>query len=550
MTSRSAPFGSGFNFAFSRACLAFVGVLFVVQPTQGQEQPEVRILTVVDYISGDEVYLASGTEHGIHPGDTLPVYEGESEAAVRLGFFAVESATERRSVVTFSGARFDVRRADLLYLGLPKALADARLGPDPEETPDPEAVVSAEPATAAPASQTGPSRPPVQFNGRLYLDMDALRTTTRWGEGPGDETSRSFSTPTMRLQARARNLPGGMRLNTSMRLSHRSSPGDAIQPVTSVRFYQLDLEKHFETVPVQLNLGRFHNRYDDFAGYLDGAMVHLGDGGLGGGFAVGFEPDLWNESFSSNLPTVSGFLDYEKRGEENEYSGALSFRAVRPTVEIPDQTYVGLSQRIRLGDTWIRQRVQVQQRPGGTEWELARFQVDASVPLSGGLRAQAGWRSWRASTLYFSQGSSAPTRQRGNVGLSYWGLQGGATVDLSLDRPQGDEQARTVSSSFFLRRTPLLGLGFAGTASYWVRGDDTSLAISPEIRRDFGPAELRGAYHLYQTEGQFGTIRHESADLTLTLALGHGLSARVQGWVQWGEDLTGNRLHASLWKSF
>jgi hypothetical protein len=341
-----------------------------------------------------------------------------------------------------------------------------------------------------------------------------------------------------------------MQLNTSMRLSHRSSPGDAIDPITSVRFYQLELEKRFESLPLHLNLGRFHNRYDDFAGYLDGVMVHMGEGGLGGGFAIGFEPELWNESFSSELPTVSGFLDYARRGNANEYAGALSFQTTRPRSDLPDRTYFGLSQRLRIGDTWIRQRAQVLQRSGASGWELSRFQVDASVPLSAGLRVHGGWRTWRAGTLFFSQGSKAPIRQRGLVGFSYWTARGGATLDLSLDRPQGDDPSRTVSTSFFLRRTPFLGLGFGGSASYWSRADETSLAVSPEVRRDFGPAELRGGYRLYQTEGRFGTIRHESADLTLSLSLGAGFSARIQGWVQWGEDFTGNRIFASLWKSF
>ena len=112
-----------------------------------------------------------------------------------------------------------------------------------------------------------------------------------------------------------------MRLNTSMRLSHRTSPDEVIQPVTSLRFYQFDLEKRFEAAPLQLHLGRFHNPFDDFSGYWDGMMVHLGDEGLGAGVAVGFEPNLWNETFSSDLPKVSGFLDYTGRGERTDLLG-------------------------------------------------------------------------------------------------------------------------------------------------------------------------------------------------------------------------------------
>lgn len=532
--------------------ITLLAALVIPQAGRSQELDEVRILTVVDYVAGNEFYLASGTDHLIQEGDTLSVYDGEGPGAGLLGIITIQSATERRSVATFVGTQFSVARTDFLFLGLPQALADARR-PEPEvvaQAPQDPAAVRDTLESDTEAPTPAQPRPPVQLNGRIYLDMDALQTTTRWGEGPDEEAKRTFSTPTFRLQARARDLPGGMALNTSVRLSHRTSPDDLIQPVTSLRFYQFDLEKRFEAAPVQLHLGRFHNPYDDFSGYWDGMMVHLGDEGLGAGVAVGFEPNLWNEGFSSELPKVSGFVDYEGGGERTTYSGALSYSTTQPTNGLPDQTYVGLSQRVRVGSAWIRQRVRVDQAANGSDWELSRLQLDASVPLSPGLSAHGGWRRWRSSTSFFSAGSTAPLRDRANVGMSYWGLGGGVSVDLSLDHPEIGDQARTATASFFLRRTPLLGLGFSGTASHWTRGENTSLILSPELRRGFGPAEVRGTYRFYQTEGAFGTVRNESADLALTVAFGRGLSARFQGFVQWGENLDSNRLLVSLWKSF
>ena len=91
-----------------------------------QEQPEIRVLTVVDYVTGDEIYLASGTDHFIREGDTLSVYDGEGQGAGLLGLVAIQSTTERRAVATFAGTPFPVERADFLFLGLPKSLADAR----------------------------------------------------------------------------------------------------------------------------------------------------------------------------------------------------------------------------------------------------------------------------------------------------------------------------------------------------------------------------------------------------------------------------------------
>ncbi|MCJ7628085.1 MAG: hypothetical protein MUO50_06815 [Longimicrobiales bacterium] len=341
-----------------------------------------------------------------------------------------------------------------------------------------------------------------------------------------------------------------MRLNTSMRLSHRTSPDDAIQPVTSLRFYQLDLEKRFETVPLQLHLGRFHNPFDDYSGYWDGLMIHVGENGLGGGVAVGFEPELWNEGLSTDRPKVSGFLDYNAQGEAAEYSGALSFQTMRPQSDLPARTYLGLSQRVRVGNAWINQRLQVDRSVDGSNWTLTRLQLDASLPLSGGLSAHGGWRRWRPYSPIVLTDEAGPFHDRASVGLSYWAAGGGLSADVSLDRPEGEEEARTVSSSFYIRRTPLLGLGFSGMASYWTRGDYSSIMLSPEVRREFGRVEIRGAYRLYQTSSAFGEIRHRSADMALTLPLGSGFSARFQGFIQWGGDFTSNRVLASLWKSF
>jgi hypothetical protein len=152
--------------------------------------------------------------------------------------------------------------------------------------------------------------------------------------------------------------------------------------------------------------------------------------------------------------------------------------------------------------------------------------------------------------MFLPSDSTGPLFDRANAGISYWSTAGGLSVDVSVDRPEVGDGARTVSSSFYLGSTPLFGLGFSGMASYWTRGDDSSLLLSPEVRSNLGRAQLRGAYRFYQTEGSRGHTRHQFTDLGLTLPLGAGVSARVQGSMQWGGDFTSNRIFASLWKVF
>jgi len=523
-----------------------------MDPLSGQEEPVVRILAVVDYIAGTEIYLAVGTEHGVREGDTLQVYDEEGEGGELLGTLAIQSVTERRSVATFVGSPVHVERADLVYLEFPESLVDARaleVADAQQAAVESTAVVAEDEADPAQEAEKTPGPSP-RLDGRVSFDMDALQSTTRWGDSPDEEISRTFSTPTFRLQARAQNLPGGLRLNTSMRLSHRTSPGSAVQPVTSLRFYQLDVEKRFEQVPIQLHLGRFHNPYEDYSGYWDGMMIHLGEEGLGGGFAVGYEPELWNEGVSTDRPKISGFLDYDARGEKAEYFGAVSFHTLRPQIEEPDRTFLGLSQRVRLGKAWIRQRLQVDQSLGGNDWTLTRLQLDASVPLAGGLSAHAGWRRWRSYYPILPLGDTGPQHDRASVGLSFWATSGGLSADFSMDRPEGGEEARTASSSFYLRRTPLFGLGFSGSASYWTRGESSSLLLSSEVRRDLGPVDVRGGYRFYENAGDRFESQSHFADLALTLPLGAGFSTRIQGYVQWGDDLESNRILASLRMSF
>ena len=559
----------------SKATLSITGIFLSLLGTflpsaagslSAQTESEIKILAVVDYLAGNEVYLAAGTDQGLRVGDTLSVYDGEEEGAEHLGLFSIQSATERRSVAAFVGDPFTVQRADILYLGLAASLAEARApdsrgsaragggGREIQEsssgvagaTPgDPEGAAS----DLGPTSQTM-DRTPVRINGRISFDMDALQSTTRWGDAPEQEATRKFSTPTLRFQARAQDLPGGLRLGTSMRLSHRTSPDNSIQPRTSTRFYQLDLEKRFETVPLELHLGRFHNPFDDYSGYWDGLMMHYGDQGLGGGFAVGFEPELWNEGVSSDRPKASAFMDYSAEGEKAAYSGAVSVTALRPRDGLPDQSSVGLSQRLSLGNAWIRQRTRVDRSPSTGEWVLSRFQLDASLPLSPGLSAFGGWRRWRYPYGAYSLATDSPVHDRANVGLSYWAPAGGLTATFSLDRPDVGERAQTVSGSFYLRRTPLLGLGFSGTASYWKRDESNSLLISPEVRRDFGKVGVRAAYRLLENSLAAETIRSQFADLSLSLPLARGLSVRLHGFVQWGDDYSSNRILASFWKSF
>jgi len=517
------------------------------RPLEAQEATEVRVLAVVDYVAGSDLYLALGSEQGVRPSDTLPVYDGEDEGARLLGAFLIVSATGRRSVANILGEPFTVERGTTLYLGIPRERVPQ---PDPLE-PGAEAMGAGVPAAVGAASQASSSaaRQP-RFHGRVSLDYDAFRTTTRWGESSSAEETRTFSTPTFRLQARGQNLPGGLELGTGIRVSHRMSSDSIVQPVTSTRFYQLDLSKRFERVPLEMHLGRFHSPFDEFSGYWDGLLMRVGPEAVGAGVAVGYEPRWSNEGFGTERPKALGFVDFDVRGERVSYSGAFSFLGIRPQDSLPDRTSMGLSQRLRLGPLWIRQRLEMDQDSSGSKWDVTRFQLDGSVSLVGGLEAFGGWRRWRYVPLWTPGGSLGPQENRAVVGLSLWGRGGGGSVDLSMDRPEEGEGGRTVSGSFYLIRTPLSGIGIGASASHWSRGDDSALLVSPEVRASLGKVAFRGAYRFYRTVSRSAEVSTHFGDASFTMPLGAGLSVRLQGSTQWGGNLGSNRIFASIWKGF
>ena len=512
-----------------------------------QEVPEARVLTVVDYLAGADLYLAVGTDHGVRASDTLPVYDGEEEGARLLGFFHILSATDKRSVANILGEAFPLERGTLIYLGIPGERMAELGGPGYPGAVAGLAAAGGEPAEVEEARLPPP---PFRLHGRVSLDYDAFRTVTRWGEDLEEEEIRSFQTPTFRLQARGQNLPGGFNLGTGIRISHRMSSDDLVQPVTSTRFYQLDLEKRFDRVPLEMHLGRFSSPYDEFSGYWDGLLLRVGPEALGAGVAVGFEPRWSNEGFGTERPKLSGFVDFDARGERMAYSGAVSFLGIRPRDDLPDRTSLGLSQRFRVGRAWIHNRVEVDRDEAASEWNLTRLQLDGSLTLVGGLGAFAGWRRWRSLPLWNPGAVLGPQEDRGHVGLSYWGGVGGGSVDLSVNRPEEGEGGRAVSGSLYFTRTPIRGFGIGASASRWSRGEDSSLLLSPEIRLAVGPMSFRGAYRYYDNVRSVGEQKTHFTDGSLTFPLGGGAFLRVQGSTQWGGDLSSNRLFASIWKGF
>jgi len=494
---------------------------------------QARIAVVVDYIAGANIYLAAGTEQGLAPNDTLTV--AESPEGEPIGQFVVLSATATRAVVEFLGAPFAVTRGVTLYVQPGSAgRAAAAVVNAPSERP----------------VQRGVGRSP-SLHGRVSLEANAFESTTRWQSNTEESVKRRFATPALGLRAVAADLPGGIGLNTNLRALYRYSDPDIISPTWAVQVYQASLTKTFSgSVPVYLEAGRFTNRYASFSGVWDGLLMHVGGRGLGAGFAAGLEPDRGDQKVVTTLPKVSGFVTYDAGNGPVRYATDLSFNYVHPRDGRPDHTYAGWSQYLRVQRLRLGSDLAVDKDPETNTWVVTRLNATASIPLTTGLELRGRISMFQPYQFWQPTNLISFRRDQGNVGLFFWRSGGSVSVDVTAARLEGGVTSYTYSGAFSLLRTPIFGLDWSASASYWSQDTFSALYGSGSIARSFGGTQMRASYQLYRTaDDVYRSVSH-SGDLALSIPVTRSTYATLQGRVQRGDNLWTNGLYVGLWTAF
>ena len=511
------------------------GIGLLSRPAIGQEQ---RLSVVVEYIAGTNIYLSVGTDAGISVNDTLVVYaDGGAEP---LGALVVISSTQGRSMVTFASAPFPITRGHVLDIALDPRF-ESRLRAAPEAAP-----VGASSQLRSPASESVSPR----ASGRLSVDVNVIESTTKLGDDGVANIDRRFTTPAIRLRMAIAQLPGGLTFNTNFRAASRFTSGDAIEPRQSFRIYQASLEKSFESFPVQMQVGRFYNPFETFSGYWDGLLVHLGEEGFGFGGAVGFQPNLSNEDFSTDVPKYTAFLNYRKSTGAVRYYADLSGHMLQPTSGLPRRTHLGLSQRFYWNRLHLSQRLQVDRHPIDQNWVITQLDVRSSIPIGGQL-SLLGQYSMRRPFVISRPGDPISTKsERATAGFTYYLFSGTFGADVTANRWDDSDVSFTYGSHFSFPRTPLFGLGFRAAGSYWKREDITTLYISPGIQRSFGRLQSELSYQRYATERGSQSDVSDALELFVTFPIGRRLFYTLQGRTQWGDTLESNSLYTGFWVSF
>jgi hypothetical protein len=517
-----------------RAALALFLVASVPSALGAQEG--YRVAVQVRQVAGANVYVDIGTRHGLAAGDTLSAARdtiGQPEGSV-----VVVAATEDRSVLAFASDPFPVTRGARLVLYLLRAPA--------EEPPTPESPGIRPDASVPTEAVTAKARP----YGRVGLEMSASRSTTLVGQTDPESVQRTFATPVLRVDATVPEAMGGFTLRTSLRAAHRHASQRLITPSTSVRVYAAHLERDFEDLPLRLAFGRFSSPVESYSGYWDGLLVRVGSRGLGVGAIVGFEPERWNESPSTERAKTTAFLDLDRRGRSWRWRGNISAHALRPTNDVPTHTYLGATQRISVRGLTLSQDLQLDRDPSEGAWRISRLRVRGAVSLGGPVALRAGF-SRRESFVLGGTLPFAPRSDRVDAGFSIRGEGGFLSADVGANEDaQGNRTWGTAGSFVVYRIAGLEATGASGSVMRWTGLNGDIISASPSLSRDLGSARIRLGYrfshadYLARVTTTHGT--HASADMRLSD--GVRLFARVR--VQWMGALRNEGVDLRLYRVF
>jgi len=517
--------------------LAVLATVLASAPAAAQD---IRQDVLVEQIAGANIYLRAGTEDGIVTNDTLLVVDPATEDA--LGYFLVVGSSASRSVVSFLEEPFPVTRGTMLLV---------QVGPTAEGAP-PAPRVSPDRPDQEPTGDTGesPTRLTPSVSGRMMLQFNTLGTRTTWTSNEEVSLTRRFSTPAVGLRLNARDLPGGFQFSTNLKAEYRHSSNDIVQPVRSVRAYSASLLKTFSDVPLQIQLGRFYNRYETFSGYWDGFLVRYGNRGLGAGAVVGFEPSRANEGVSTEIPKYTVFVDLERRGDRSAYYSDLSFHHQLLSDARDSQVFVGWSQRLTVGRTRLGSDVLVQRDPDAGGWSFTRIHTNSNLPLKGSVSLLGRFAFDKPQYGLYASELFSYERWQAGTGLRFWNRSVNASLVANLNRFNDEDHSYSVSSRFGVTRTGLLGLGFHGAGTLWLMDDRKVVDLLGGVDRTLGRVQASATYKFYRTENTRTTFVTHSVDAALMFPIADRFYATVTARLQEGSNLSSNSVFVNIWTNF
>jgi hypothetical protein len=492
----------------------------------------------VRQVAGTNVYLDLGTSGGLVAGDTVQVFRPDGTSMGRL---AVVAATATRSVLTFVEAPFPLATGDTVLVELVRTPS---AGPDPgPETPAPVVV-------AAPRSTTPAAAPRV--SGRMTLELGMSHSVAELGLVDPVDVSRTLATPALRLNATVSDLFAGFSLRAGGRVSYRYTSGPAFGRPTTVRVHDLDLERRFDRVPLQLTVGRFFSPAESFSGYWDGVATRVGSASFGGGLLLGFEPDRWSRSPSLDLPKATGFVDYRLGRGRMRWEGDVSVHLVAPRLEgWSDHLFFGLGQRVTLGPLRLRAEIQADREPTGGGFRVGEAVAQATVALAPAVSLRVGGARRERFTVSGAADPFGPRRDRLGGGLSVRAGRLSASADYALNRYEGGRDRNTWSGALAISGVPGLPTGsWRLNGSWWSGEGDEALTAGTSLGVQLSRVRTRLGYHFRSSTFVGRTRVTHAPELDLQVPFRGGFSATLRARGTFGSEMLGQYLYLALTRAF
>lgn len=523
-------------------CTLLVILLCISRSLDAQEIVEVQAR--VTSIAGQNVYVDAGQQEGLATNDTLDVYR---ESAM-MGQMYVVTAASSQSVLGFLESPFALTIGDLLVLV-------------PKRTEEPEAVVETDstivdrPSILTPevVEGTDETAPSIAISGRLQIGVDGLlSTTTATPNTPS--TDRTFATPFALFRGRVDNLPGGFSLESHFRTAYRYADPVPMSEEIDLRVYRFSLFKRFESLPLDIQAGRFYNQHDRFSGYWDGLNVHVGDESRGVGVSAGFQPESNNEVPSGNLPKYTVYGHTSMNTESLRYEGVVLGGQILPTNQnVSNRTYVGTHHRISSGGVRGSIQALVDQDPANNEWTLSRLSGRITGSLSSGIHLRAYAMSRRPYILLGDRQDllDRSTRIGGGATVSprIGSLRGlSLRADISSATSENQPTTMNYSGGLNVARIPMLDAGISLNATLWQQRERQGVYAGFGLFRSFGSTYTRVGYRYQQSPlfNQDDIVTH-GLEALLQIPVSRNASFSVQASTNFSDRISSTRIYTALW---
>ena len=518
-----------------------IALMILLLPWSVRAQNSQRLEAMVVQLAGQHIYLDAGSEDGISTGDTLVVLD----AGDRKGRLRVLAVASRQCIAIFTDAPFAVTRGQRFELAV---IAGPR-SPAPETSPGdslrPASLMEKTRARPNTSNRRASSRAVV--DGTLLFNLYALGSETRTRAGNVAPVQRFFLTPSVHLNATVRNLPSDVRLRVQARSDYRYQSRNAIAPTSTLRAYQLSMEKNLAFGSLQA--GRFYHRWTQRGGYWDGVSLLVGDRNKGFGGAVGFLPDRFNEAFSTRFPRFSVFGHFETPKKQRvRYRASLTYNQIQPASVFHPHHYAGLEQRLDLAFLSIDHDLQIDRDPTTRNWVVSSFLLSGRLSLNDNVSLRGRLSIRQPYRIYSIDRPFLTRRDTYSAGIyfQFGGFSAGGNYDARYLNQ--NYEGRTWSGFFQSPPLTRLQLSVSGTAYQWASDFGDALYVNAGAARSFGHVYARADYGFYRTNSpNFDTaIDMHRYGLSATLPLGRRILWTFRGTVQQSRFLNSVAGHTSL----